>query len=162
MAKTYNFKDQLAVGDQGEQVLDSYFLSKGYDISEVDKEQQRRGIDRIMINPAGELLSIEYKTDAITARTGNVFIETISSTRSGALGWAMKTHADYVIYYVPNYGKALVLKPDYLRNKVPFWIFEYKQRPVKNPSYMSWGIPVPWVDLAKDCKVLDINSKEEC
>jgi hypothetical protein len=43
---------------------------------------------------------------SLTAKTGNVFIETISSTKSGALGWMLKTQADYVIYDVPRYGKA--------------------------------------------------------
>jgi thiamine biosynthesis lipoprotein ApbE len=65
--KTYVFNEQMAVGDAGERVLDAFFIAKGYDVNEVGKDDQKRGIDRIMINPKGELLLIEYKTDAVTS-----------------------------------------------------------------------------------------------
>jgi hypothetical protein len=154
--KTYGFQAQLKVGELGEETLDKYFAKKGYEIEKVSMKEQRRGIDRIL-KKDGKEIKVEYKTDALTARTGNVFVETISSSKSGALGWSMKTHADYVFYYVPSYKQALILKPQYLRNKIPFWVFEYKQRPVRNKGYFSYGIPVPWEVLKKDCQVLNID-----
>src|SRR5690606_40524051 len=101
--------------------------------------EQRKGIDRIVKKPDGEVIRLEYKTDALTAKTGNVFVETISSTKSGALGWALKTQADYVIYFVPDWEKALIISPKILREMIPIWIFQYHQKPVKNAGYFSYG-----------------------
>src|SRR5690606_37376681 len=92
--KQYDFQKQKGVGDAGESILDTYFISLGYRVEEVNMAEQRKGIDRIVKKPDGEVIKLEYKTDALTAKTGNVFIETISSTKSGSLGWALKTQAD--------------------------------------------------------------------
>lgn len=154
--KTYGFQAQLKVGELGEETLDAFFAEKGYEIKNVTMKEQRRGIDRIFVKD-GKEVKVEYKTDALTARTGNVFIETVSSNKSGAPGWAVKTQADYVVYYVSGYKQALLLKPEYLRSKIPYWLFEYRQRPVRNKGYMTFGIPVPWEVLKKDCQVLNIN-----
>jgi hypothetical protein len=154
--KTYGFQAQLKVGELGEKTLDAFFAEKGYEIKNVTMKEQRRGIDRIFVKD-GKEMKVEYKTDALTARTGNVFIETVSSNKSGAPGWAVKTQADYVVYYVPGYKQALLLKPEYLRSKIPYWLFEYRQRPVRNKGYMTFGIPVPWEVLRENCQVLDID-----
>ena len=155
--KQYNFQEQKGVGDTGERILDAFFMSLGYEVEEVDLKSQRRGIDRIIVTPDGKELKIEYKTDALTASTGNVFIETISSTKSGALGWALKTNADYVIYFVPDWEKALIINPKILREMIPQWIFQYHQKPVKNAGYFSFGIPVPWNVIKQYCKEIEIK-----
>ena len=83
--KTYGFQAQLKVGELGEETLDAFFAEKGYEIKNVTMKEQRRGIDRIFVKD-GKEVKVEYKTDALTARTGNVFIETVSSNKSGAPG----------------------------------------------------------------------------
>jgi len=155
--KQYDFQEQKGVGDAGESILDTFFMSLGYEVEEVDLKSQRRGIDRIVTKPDGETMKVEYKTDALTAQTGNVFIETISSTKSGALGWALKTNADYVIYFVPDWEKALIINPKILREMIPQWIFQYHQKPVKNAGYFSFGIPVPWNVIKQYCKEIEIK-----
>lgn len=155
--KKYDFQEQKGVGDAGESILDTFFISLGCQVEEVDLKSQRRGIDRIVTKPDGETMRLEYKTDALTAKTGNVFVETISSTKSGALGWALKTQADYVIYFVPDWRKALVISPQILRDKIPEWVFEYRQKPVKNVGYFSFGIPIPWNVMKQFCKEIEIK-----
>lgn len=155
--KKYDFQEQKGVGDAGESILDTFFISLGCQVEEVDLKSQRRGIDRIIVTPDGKELKIEYKTDALTASTGNVFIETISSTKSGALGWALKTQANFVVYYVPDWEKALIINPKILREMIPMWIFEYRQKPVKNAGYFSYGIPIPWNVMKQFCKEIEIK-----
>ena len=155
--KKYDFQEQKGVGDTGERILDTFFMYLGYEVEEVDLKSQRRGIDRKVTTPNGDTMRLEYKTDALTAKTGNVFVETISSTKSGALGWALKTQADYVIYFVPDWRKALVISPQILRDKIPEWIFEYRQKPVKNAGYFSYGIPIPWNVMKQFCKEIEIK-----
>lgn len=155
--KQYDFQEQKGVGDTGERILDAFFMSLGYEVEEVNMAEQRKGIDRIIVTPDGKELKIEYKTDALTASTGNVFIETISSTKSGALGWALKTQANFVVYYVPDWSKALIIDPKILREMIPIWIFQYHQKPVKNAGYFSFGIPVPWNVMKQFCKEIEIK-----
>jgi len=155
--KQYDFQEQKGVGDDGESILDTFFMSLDYEVKEVGITDQRIGIDRIIVTPDGKELKIEYKTDTLTASTGNVFIETISSTKSGALGWALKTQADYVVYFVPDWKKALIMKPKIIRELIPTWVFTYKQKPVKNAGYFSYGIPVPWDEMKKHCKEIEIK-----
>lgn len=158
--KQYDFQKQKGVGDTGERILDAFFMSLGYQVEEVNMAEQRKGIDRIVKKPDGEVIKLEYKTDALTAKTGNVFIETISSTKSGSLGWALKTQADYVVYYVPDWNKALLIDPQVLREMIPMWIFEYRQKPVKNAGYFSFGIPVPWNAMKQFSKEIEIKVEE--
>ncbi|OYD08529.1 hypothetical protein [Paludifilum halophilum] len=106
---------------------------------------QKRGIDRIFVNKeTGQELTVEYKTDSRTQRTGNCFIETVSNNSTGALGWALKGRADFVVYYALGYEEAIVVKSSIFREHIAEWLFKYEARPVKNRGYLTFGLLVPW------------------
>jgi hypothetical protein len=157
----YGFIDQKTIGDKGEATLDKFFIDRGYKVEEVSKKEQKMGIDRYIINGLGIRTAVEYKTDTRTATTGNVFVETISNSKTGALGWAIKGQADFLLYYVPSWGKALLVDMGWVRNKVPEWIFQYKLRKILNKGYDSFGIPVPWNEFLVAGTVLNINDTVE-
>jgi hypothetical protein len=154
--KTYKFREQLDIGQQGEAKLDDYFSSHGYEVREVDLADQKRGIDRVLVNKkTGKEITIEYKSDSLTHKTGNVFVETISNNQTGALGWALKGQADFVVYYAIGYEEAIVVRSSRFRENIAEWIFKYPARPCKNPGYKSFGLLVPWPEVkAKADKVI--------
>lgn len=154
MVKTYYFSDQLDKAEEYERKLDRYF-SKWYDIRTVGMDAQRRGIDRIYRNDDRKL-AVEYKTDFLTQRTGNVFIETVSVDRTGKLGWAWTSQADIIVYLVaPN--TIYIANPYDIRDHIEFWKQQYGERSVQNKSYKSKGIPLPEKQFAKVCKVRTLN-----
>lgn len=111
---------------------------------------QRRGIDRVLVNKeTGKEVRIEYKTDEKTQHTGNVFVETISNSKTGALGWALKTQADFVAYYATGYEEVLLIQATKFREYIAYWVFQYPARPVRNQGYITFGLLVPWDDMKK-------------
>lgn len=61
---TYDFKEQLAKGKDGEAVLDDYFR-QWYDIEEVTLEQEKKGIDRIFY-PKQKLRNLDWLAGLLT------------------------------------------------------------------------------------------------
>lgn len=155
-ATAYGFIAQKKIGDKGEAMLDKFFTDRGYRVEDVSMKEQKKGIDRYVINNAGQRVAVEYKTDTRTATTGNIFVETISNNKTGALGWAVKGHADHLLYYVPDWGKAMLVEMHWVRYKIPEWTFKYKVRKIMNRGYDSFGIPVPWDVFLEQGMVLDI------
>ena len=77
---TYDFEKQFEIGTQHEQILDEYF-QRYFWVEPASRQEQRQGIDRWFQAPDGSWMSVEYKADMTAGRTGNAFIETISSVR---------------------------------------------------------------------------------
>lgn len=148
MSKPYDFREQLDIGKQGEGKLDTFFRAHGFEIQCVNRSEERRGIDRVFRKDGGEH-TIEYKTDEKTQHTGNVFVETISNNKTGALGWAVKGLADFVIYYAVGIEEAVIIRSTKLREKIAEWFFAHPTRAVKNRGYMTYGILVPWEEFKK-------------
>ncbi len=65
-------------------------------------QTNKSGIDFI-INSKSKKILIEVKTDTQSSITGNIFIETVSNDKTGAIGWLHKSRADYVAYLVGEY-----------------------------------------------------------
>lgn len=149
-SKTYSFREQLDIGKQGEEKLDAYFYALGTEIRCANMFEQKRGIDRWFRAKDGDrVYTVEYKTDEKTQKTGNVFVETISNNQTGALGWAVKGLADFVIYYAVGIEEAAVIRSEKLREKIAEWFFSYPTKAVKNRGYMTYGILVPWEEFKK-------------
>lgn len=150
MNDIYKFQAQRKVGDAGEAKLDDYFSANGFEIRHVEMSEQRRGIDRVLIDKkTGKETTVEYKCDTRTQKTGNVFVETISNSKTGALGWALKSQADYIAYYMTGIEEVLIIKTTKFREHIARWVFEYKARPVANHGYFTFGICVPADEVKK-------------
>jgi hypothetical protein len=86
--RQYDFDNQRKVGQEGETFLDQW-LSPTYrvlDVSE-DLKYQQSGIDRVVTRLDGSVITIEYKFDMATKRTGNLFFETVSNDKELIPGW---------------------------------------------------------------------------
>lgn len=159
LQKTYDFHEQLEKGETFEKELECFFVSK-YDITveQVSLNKQRLGVDRIFTFPNGRKYSIEIKTDFLAQKSHNVFVETLSNSKTGKKGWAYTTTADFLIYFVPGFKKAAVVRPIVLREKLKEWSIIYKTRYCKNKDYYSAGLLVPWSQFTElSEKILDIE-----
>jgi hypothetical protein len=144
---TYDFDRQLAEGDRGETFLDAFFRARGHAIRRATLEEQRQGIDRVFTTPEGRVSRVEYKTDYLSAKTGNAFIETVSVDSQGKMGWALTAQADYLIYYIP--GRAIYVLPFMsLHWALPRWIRECPAKAAQNRGYATHGVLVPLEEVA--------------
>ncbi|MEK4798049.1 hypothetical protein NYE37_03845 [Thermoactinomyces sp. FSL K6-2592] len=150
MKKIHSFQEKLKEGEAFERELDNHF-SKWYQIEKVNiKTQRKMGIDRIFKNRFdGKIIKVEYKADSAAGKTGNIFVETISNSKSGAEGWAIKCQADIVIYFIPMTGELIAVRPIDILLNLPRWIATYKKAPAFNSSYRSFGRLVPIEEFKK-------------
>lgn len=140
---TYQFDKQLSVGEHGEGRLDAFF-AQWFVIRVATRQEQRRGIDRIFTRHAdGRVYAIEYKTDHTAGKTGNAFVETVSVDTANKPGWASRSEADLLIYYVPEDRLIYVIDFSHLRAHLPVWKKRYPQRSIPNQGYHTHGILVP-------------------
>lgn len=138
----YNFNKQLAKGEDSEAKLDTIF-ALDYIIERVNRDLQRKGIDRIFTRKrTGAVLKIEYKTDWTAAKTGNAFVETVSVDRENKPGWAYSSQADRLIYYIPGDELIYIIAFAILRAQLAAWK-KYKTRSIPNDGYNTIGILVP-------------------
>ena len=86
---------------------------------------------------------VEIKTD--TYKTGNMFFETISNEEYQTKGCLMKTNADFLFYYFPNYqnGVLYIFKMNPFRKFVLDNLSAFRQRRVTNTTHTSIGYIVP-------------------
>lgn len=150
----YKFDIQHAIGTTGEARLDQIFRPF-YLIQPASPEQQRQGIDRLVINRAtGEHSFIEYKTDHRAGDTGNAFVETISVDTIGKPGWAYTSQARYLIYYIPDPETIYILPMAQIRYTIDRWRKLYPQRRIPNISarghrYHTIGTLVPLLEFER-------------
>lgn len=126
LAVSYTFKEQLAIGEKYERVIDDYLRSLGVEPQPVPLHLQREGIDRIVQN--GDMRNTaEYKADKRAGDTGRLFLETELSEVDGTktLGWPCKSSAQVVLTIIPD--KNLLLWADMWRVKMflPKWVAEF-------------------------------------
>lgn len=164
----YEFNKQLSIGNIHEQALDNYFRDNGYQVIGVSQAEQFHGIDRIFQDlEDGRTLTVEYKVDLLTDKTGNVFIETISNDKKHKPGWALSSWAQILCYLTPLTGelgkKYYVLYWCYMP-ELKTWLKPWsktfpKAGPVENRGYNGWGIAVPEDELGQLAKRLAIPDK---
>ena len=147
----YDFKKQLAAGEQSEAMLDNFF-AQWYSITPVGMAEQRQGIDRIFTRTDGTTFPIEYKTDWTASKTGNAFVETVSVDTANKPGWAYSSKARYLIYYVPGDGLIYVIEFSKLRSHLRRWENQYQARSIPNQGYHTKGLLVPLVEFEKIAK----------
>ena len=142
-SRVYSFRSQEFIGKYGEEILDKW-LSIFYRIMDVSgvKKYQDSGIDRILTRPDGTTVNVEYKFDLASARTGNLFFETVSVDNQDIPGWGWRSQADYWIFLLPSM-EILVIEPGKLRNLVWQHRLEARDKEVQNSGYRTLGIPIP-------------------
>jgi hypothetical protein len=157
----HNFAAKLRQGEEIEQLLDDY-LDASYVIRRATAEEQRQGIDRWLtpMDPDGpvEAFSIDYKADWLAARTGHVFIETVSVDRVGKSGWALSSRAQFIFYYIPQRRRLYVLSMAEIQALLPQWALIYQTRIAHNEGYESAGVLVPLSEIARIAEaVIDVE-----
>ena len=151
----YYFEEQLEKGEQYEHILDTFFSSQ-YDIEEATFEQQRLGIDRLFTSKKRSVrASVEYKTDFVAQRTGNVFIET-ENDEVEYTGWASSSTAQILVYFIPEMN--IIFMADMLKIKldIDFLCVKYGIRTVKNETYNMLGTPIP-IDKFREYVISEIK-----
>lgn len=139
----YNFNAQVKQGKKGEALLDEYY-SEWCEITRANGDQERKGIDRFYVTYAsGRHWSIQYKTDFMSQRTGNMFVETVSVDTTDTPGWAYTCTAKALIWLRYYEGEMLVIQPEALRHYLPEWKQKYRIVPVQNEDYRTIGVLVP-------------------
>jgi hypothetical protein len=143
-ADPHDFRKSLKDGKQGEEELDRHF-GRWYLIEEVPiSDEKRYGIDRIFeCKQRGVSFGVEYKTDSEAAVTGNAFIEVVSDDTRGTPGWAKKSIAMELIYYIRPEGKIYIFQMHHIKRALSKWIARYPQRPALNKGYNTIGVLVP-------------------
>lgn len=140
---THDFDSSYRAGIAGETFLDNLLAAK-FTIEQVSRDDQRRGIDRYFTShTTGNRFPVEYKTDHRAADTGNAFIETVSVDSAGKAGWAYKSAAQYLLYYLPQTGVIYCLQMTAIRKHLPRWRDEYPTTSAQNDTYNTHGILVP-------------------
>lgn len=162
----YQFQKQLDDGKRNEETLDRYF-SRFYRIHRASlRDEKERGIDRYFTeHSSGMVWTVEYKSDSTAARTGNLFLETISVDRDGAAGWLLKSQAQVLVYYLPPCGQAHVYFLPLLKARLRAFTAECPTRAVPNQTrngtpYNTIGLLIPIAAVAHACvRVLPIQEQ---
>ena len=149
--KNYDFSTQEILGKYGEGIIDEW-LSTTYKILDVSgiKKYQESGIDRILMRPDGSTVSVEYKFDLASGRTGNLFFETVSIDNQNVPGWGWISQAEFWVFLLPQ-KEIIVVAPGKLRALV--WQFRsiVVEKGVQNVGYKTLGIPIPLEEVRKIC-----------
>lgn len=153
----HQFPQTKAAMAKYEQQLDRYF-STFYRIKVAAIPYQRLGIDRFFFK-APSWYSVEYKTDLVAAKTGNIFLEYEHEEPDGQLtpGWARQLFAQVLIEYIPETGKimscsALTLKKSLAQylNSCPMSSWVLNKR-ADGKVYRTRGLLVPLDKFVYEC-----------
>lgn len=151
---TYDFKDSILVGEEGERIITSYLqgLTNIADIRDVrDMDDfQDIDIDLVLKTIEGEIISIEIKTD--TYDTGNLFYETYSCIETNSVGCMEKTQADYILYYFTKTNELYILNTAQFRAFVKEKSYNFQKKRLYNvrhdfSKYTSEGYLIPKIYL---------------
>jgi Holliday junction resolvase len=154
VARTHDFAHSLALGERLERELDTVFEGLGYDVEEVDRFAQRRGVDRIFRQ--GDILwTVEYKANTYSKTSGKFFIETTSVDRASVAGWAQRSQAQVFVFLVPSRPQRRVIAVDamQIKRRLSGWLALYDIKTSgmnvsQRGNYRSSGILVPLEELA--------------
>jgi hypothetical protein len=167
----HDFKRSLKIGKSWEKYLDLLLVSKGYEVSKVDMDMERRGIDRATLNPRGEHNWVEYKVDFWAKHTGNMFLETaIISPLGNQKGWTWRTESDIILYWLHPGNNPLCYELDstvcvihtrHLQEAMYTYEAEFDTKVIPNKGFHGEGILVPVERVMKDAGLGKITMKKE-
>lgn len=136
----HDWERSHALGRGVERRLDQA-LGKHYIIREVPRELQDFGIDRIFTSKKTRIaVSVEYKADFLMWATGNAFIETLSNSSTGRVGWVKSMMAQILLYADVGTGIAYFVKSIDIKN---LDLSKFPKAQAQNPRYFSEGHTIP-------------------
>lgn len=139
----YGFRQQLEIGKGGERRLDSIWRGlRVIDVSD-DLEWQRRGVDRLIVLPNGCRISVEYKTDEIAHRTGNLVFEIVSDDVKNTPGWGLSSEAQYLVYLIEGGSIVYLIRLPDLRKWVLERVSEFRRVEANNGAYRTHSLLIP-------------------
>lgn len=122
-------------------------LGKHYIVREVPQPLQEYGIDRIITSKKTRVsYSVEYKADFLMWVTGNVFIETLSRSDTGRVGWVKSMMAQVLAYADIGTGVCYFVKSVDIK---ALDLAAYPKAQAQNPRYYSEGHTVPMKKLTE-------------
>ncbi len=155
--KVYEFNSSNKIGHQGEQFVKQWILELHPNVSSItdvsdDKFYQKQDVDFVVNFANGRQALVEIKTD--TYKTGNMFFETISNEEYQTKGCLMKTNADFLFYYFPNYqnGVLYIFQMKDFRKFVLDNLSHFRERRVTNTTHTSIGYIVPLIYIENNFK----------
>jgi len=140
---SHTFAGGRAVEARYAPLLDDWLRSHGYDLRPASRDEEWRGIDRVVTAENGEPCHVEYKVDEVAKRTGRLFIETVSNDTSGRAGWAYTTEARWLFYLVVG-ERLYCIRPERMRALLPVWLDRYPLRRANNGDFGTIGVCVPF------------------
>jgi len=153
--KIFDFDEQLVEGQEAEAFLDDVF-SEFAEVKKVGMDLQRKGIDRAF-RIDGKIITVDYKADRRATLTGNAFIETVSVSTNDTAGWARKTQADWIVYFLPQEMKAYVIPVKEMKKRLNDWWNTYPVGNAQNAGYYSQGLLVPLTEIASFSKIMCLS-----
>ncbi len=140
----YGFREQLELGKAGESRLNGLWRDlRVVDVSD-DPEWRRAGVDRLLVFPDGRQVTVEYKTDFIAHRTGNLVFETVSDDVTGVPGWGLSSKAEYLVYLVEKAGVVYLIRLPELREWVLARVSMFRRAAADNGTYRTLSLLVPF------------------
>ncbi|MDF0554898.1 hypothetical protein [Kamptonema sp. UHCC 0994] len=135
--------------------MDTIFY-QWYKIFPASAEEDYIGIDRIFFAGSNKK-TVQYKTDFLSYKTGNAYIELLSRSDLLTPGWIYTAKAEWLIYFVyPKIIYCLSLKK--MRDILSIWKSKYRTVKVKNTKYFGEGLIVPLQELRAIAKsVLEVK-----
>jgi hypothetical protein len=127
-----NFARARGLGKWGEKHVIAHLranpvIEEVEDVSEIEK-WQKQGVDIVytLADGQGSQVTADIKMDRMIARTGNLFLETMSSEK--VMGNMVTSSADYFLYLDPFGCKLYTIE----RKKIlDFWLANQESLPVK-------------------------------
>lgn len=145
--------------DIGELSAYNYLQGKGYKVIDATQEPEYWAQDIDLIaKKDGKEITIEVKWDSIIAKTGNLFVETLTDIDKGKQGWFQFCKADLLYYGDAQKHIFYVIKMSDLREYVEnHKTLAQRKAPDRNYRHeltkVSNGILVPIKDLSQEYNV---------
>ena len=112
------FSQQLKKGKVGEELAYNYLIARGWEVEDVSNNEEYFSLDiDFLAARNGISTSIDVKTEAAMARTGNMFIEDEIIYKDGreAKGWLHYSKAEYIWHINPQNGMAFAYNLEEMR-----------------------------------------------
>ena len=143
----YDFRKQLALGQQGERLLKDAFAVRFQGAWVTDatmQEQRKKKLDALLYLPnTKKTIHIEFKTDFLSQKYGNLIYEIVSVDRNNTPGWVYASKAELLTWLCWHEKEVLILEFETVRHNIKRWQRQYKTKKIRNKTYNTIGIAVP-------------------
>ena len=110
----YNFKEDIKTGEQGEEFIKNFLISKGFIFLNNNNDNKYD----LLMSFEGLEIKYEIKTDVLLSKkndTGNLVVEFESRNKPSGIS---VTESNYYVYYIPKLGEIWNINMDKLRELI--------------------------------------------